>query len=90
MDVSSEPGVRPEYKSPRHAQIWFLFRSRSRLKAKYRQLKLDQKRLKNRVNDVTRSREGWREDAERLRQEAEQLEAQNAQLRDQLERLKKR
>jgi chromosome segregation ATPase len=90
MDVSSEPDGRPEYKSPKHAQIWFLFRSRSRLKAKYRQLKKEEKRLKNRVHDVTRSREAWREDAERLGQQAEQLEAENARLRDQLERLKKR
>ena len=36
----------------------------------------DAKRLKNRVNDVTRSRESWRK-------QVEELEAQNAALREQ-------
>jgi len=90
MDVSNEAEGRPDYRSPKHVQIWFLFKSRCRLKRKYKQLKAEEKRLQNRVNDVTRSREKWREDAERLGQEAERLEAENARLREELERSKKK
>ena len=90
MDVSNQAERRPEYKSPKRVQVWFLFKSRCRLRRKYRRLKAEQKRLRNRVHEVTRSRQKWRQDAERLGQQAQRLEAENALLRDQLHRLKKR
>ena len=52
------------YKSPKHAQVWFLKRSRDGWKLKYQRLKADDKRLRNRIADVTKSREFWRTRAE--------------------------
>jgi hypothetical protein len=57
---------RKQYRTPRWVQVWFLRRSRDRWKHKYRQAKVELKRLQNRVNDVTRSRERWRAQAESL------------------------
>jgi predicted nuclease with TOPRIM domain len=78
------------YKSPRHAQVWFLQRSRKCWKQKYVQLKEDQKRLLNRVNDVTKSREEWRDEAKDLSARATRLEEENANLKKELEDLKKK
>ena len=78
------------YKSPKHAQIWFLQRSRRTWKKKYRQLKADQKRLLNRVNDVTKSRERWYGEAQADAERVRELEAENAALKQELEVLKKR
>jgi hypothetical protein len=52
------------YKSPKHAQVWFLKRSRDGWKRKYQQLKAQAKRLQNRVADVSKSRDRWRARAE--------------------------
>jgi hypothetical protein len=71
MDATSEVrgpgrgGVAAEkhkaaYTTPRWVQVWFLRRSRDNWKRKYMELKADAKRLQNRVNDVTKSRERWR------------------------------
>lgn len=76
MDAKSQEGVRRQYTTPRWVQVWFLQRSRDNWKRKYVRLKADAKRLVNRVNDVTCSRESWRK---RVRE----LEAQNAALREQ-------
>jgi hypothetical protein len=56
--------ARREYKTPRWVQVWFLRRSRDNWKKKYMALKAEAKRLQNRVNDVTKSRERWRALAE--------------------------
>ena len=77
MDAMSQDGGKQPYTTPRWVQAWFLGRSRDKWKAKYKQLKSDAKRLQNRVNDVTRSRQKWRE-------RAELLETQNAALREQV------
>jgi hypothetical protein len=68
------------YKTSHRIQAWFLGRSRERWKSKHKQLKVETKRLKNRVADVTKSREQWRARAAELAQRVQELEAQNAAL----------
>src|SRR5436305_5914748 len=70
-------GGRRKYVTPRWVQAWFLQRSRDNWKKKYAALKAEGKRLKNSVNDVTKSREQWR-------RRAKDLEAENAALREQV------
>jgi len=89
MDVSVSQRCTADYKSPKHAQIWFLFKSRRRWKEKYMQIKKALAQLREREADTADSRRNWREKAESQQQRAERLEAENAQLQDQLERLKK-
>ena len=76
MDAISQDGNRRKYTTTHQVQAWFLGRSRDKWKQKYKRLKVDAKRLLNRVNDVTRSRESWRE-------RVQKLEAENAALREQ-------
>jgi septal ring factor EnvC (AmiA/AmiB activator) len=52
------------YKSPKHAQVWFLKRSRDLWKKKHQHLKAQAKRLQNRVADLDKSRAHWRARAE--------------------------
>jgi peptidoglycan hydrolase CwlO-like protein len=78
-----------EYTSPPWAQRWFLKRSRDNWKKKYMDLKADAKRLQNRVNDVTKSREKWCDDTKKLTERVQTLEAENAALQEQLAALKK-
>jgi hypothetical protein len=75
MDAIGQDGMKAKYTTPRWVQAWFLGRSRDNWKRKYKECKVREKRLKNRVNDVTRSRACWRE-------RAEQLEKENATLRE--------
>ena len=77
------------YTTPARVQAWFLRRSRQRWKKKYMQLKTDAKRLQNRVYDVTKSRETWRDESKHLLQRLRALEAENAALRAQAEDSKK-
>lgn len=77
------------YKSPASAQRWFLKRSRDNWKKKYMGLKTDAKRLENRVNDVTKSREKWCQEAKQLTERIQTLEATNAALQEQLAAFKK-
>jgi len=90
MDGEHHEGGTTAYKSPRHAQVWFLAKSRRTWKRKYRQLKQEQKRLLNRVNDVTKSRAKWHGQAQADAARVLELEAENAALRKELEDLKKR
>jgi len=53
------------------------------------ELKSDAKRLQNRVNDVTKSREHWRDETRQRAQRIQELEAENAALHEQLAALKK-
>jgi hypothetical protein len=80
MDVHQTQDAKPKYKTPRWVQAWFLGRSRALWKLKYKDLKVEAKRLQNRVNDVTKSREKWRSEAEALAQRVRELEADNATL----------
>jgi hypothetical protein len=66
-----------------------LSRSRKRWKQKHCDLKIEAKRLQNRVNDVTKSRAKWRKEAEQLRQQVRDLTAANAALQEQAAALKK-
>ncbi|EQD77604.1 hypothetical protein B1A_02880, partial [mine drainage metagenome] len=82
MDAISQDGAKKKYTTPRWVQVWFLQRSRDKWKQKYKQLKLYAKRMRNRVNDVTHSRENWREQTEKQGQRIKELEAENAALRE--------
>lgn len=89
MSASSPDDKKVEYTTPRWVQVWFLRRSRDNWKKKYAKLKSDSKLLKNRVSDVTKSREKWHEECEEQKQRIHQLEAENAALQEQLAALKK-
>lgn len=78
-----------EYTSPPWAQRWFLKRSRDNWKKKYMELKTDAKRLQNRVNDVTKSREKWCGETKQLAERVQALEAENTALQEQLAAFKK-
>lgn len=82
--VGPADNKKKKYTTPRWVQAWFLQRSRDNWKAKHQQLKRDAKRLLNRVNDVTRSREKWREQAEKREQRIKDLETQVAALQEQV------
>jgi predicted nucleic acid-binding Zn-ribbon protein len=70
-----------QYKTPKRVQAWFLQKSRNRWRRKYRELKQEQKRLRNCVADVSKSREKWRQEVQELRERNKQLEADLARLR---------
>lgn len=82
MDEFSHDDDTVEYKSPSWAQRWFLKRSRDNWKKKYMELKTDAKRLENRVNDVTKSREKWREETKQLTERVQELQDHNAVLQE--------
>jgi DNA repair exonuclease SbcCD ATPase subunit len=89
VETCSQDGKKVEYTTPRWVQVWFLQRSRDNWKKKYKSLKANGKRLLNRVNDVSKSREKWRGESKELEQRVRELEARNAVLQEQLEALKK-
>lgn len=84
MDAVGEKPVSVKYKSPPHAQVWFLERSRRTWKAKYVALKAEQKRFQNRAADSCRARDAWRVRAETAEQRVRDLEADNAALQEQV------
>ena len=63
---------------------WFFRKSRDRWKEKHQELKAILKRYKNRVADVTKSREQWRLKAEIADKRVAALEAENVELRTRL------
>ena len=71
---------KPAYKSPKHVQVWFLRRSRDLWKNKHHALKALAKRLQNRVNDITKSRQHWRARAEDAEARLTDLQTQHAEL----------
>lgn len=89
MSASVQDDRKVRYTTPARVQAWFLQRSRDNWKKKYTHLKRDAKRMQNRVNDVTKSREKWRDDSEELSRRVRELEAENAALHEQLAALKK-
>ena len=89
MSATGHDDRKVEYTTSARVQAWFLRRSRERWKKKYMHLKSDSKRLQNRVNDVTKSREQWRDETKHLEQRVRDLEADNAALQEQLAALKK-
>lgn len=89
MDASNREEREATYKTSHRVQAWFLGRSRRRWKQKYKELKAQAKRFQNRVADVTKSREKWRQEAEQMSRRVQELEAQNAALQEQAAALKK-
>jgi chromosome segregation ATPase len=89
MSASGQDDRRVQYTTPARVQAWFLQKSRDNWKRKYAHLKADAKRLQNRVNDVTKSREKWRDESAELSRRVGDLEAENAALQEQLAALKK-
>jgi hypothetical protein len=89
MDASAAEDRRPKYTTSHRVQAWFLGRSRNRWKQKCRDLKVQTKRLQNRVADVTKSREKQRRETQQLQRRLQEVEAQNAALQQQAAALKK-
>ena len=84
MDATAEtipPSTPQDYKSRPGALIWFFRKSRDGWKRKYRDLKAAEKASKNRIADLTKSREHWRTKAERAGEQLAASEAENAALR---------
>jgi chromosome segregation ATPase len=73
--------TRQDYKSRPGALIWFFHKSRDNWKRKYQELKATVKGLKNRIADLTKSREQWKLKAEAAAQRLTALEAELAALR---------
>ena len=73
-DCRSRPG----------ALIWFFRKSRDLWKGKHQALKASFKQLKNKVADLTKSREQWKLKAEQTNNQLTVLEAENARLRAQV------
>ncbi len=63
------------YKSPKHAQVWFLKRSRDGWKQKYQRLKAEARGLRQHLADLTKSRQRWRLRAEAAERQLAQLPA---------------
>ena len=95
MDATAEtipPSTPQDYKSRPGALIWFFRKSRDGWKRKYQDLKAAEKGSKNRIADLTKSRERWRTEAQRLGERLAASQAEVAELRARLaaERGKKR
>lgn len=80
--------TREEYTSRPGALIWFFRKSRDQWKSKYQALKPIVKTEKNRVADLTKSREQWRLKAEQTGKQLSALEAEIAELRTRMATLK--
>jgi chromosome segregation ATPase len=78
---SPEQDEKPAYTTSKQVQAWFLRRSRDLWKSKYADLKLELKRVRQRVADMERSRAQWCRKAEDAGQQIEALQAENARLR---------
>ena len=85
MDPTTGTGQPPVYTTSKQVQAWFLGRSRELWKTKYAELKVESRRLKQRVADVCRSRDNWRAETEVARREAQGLRARNAELQARLD-----
>jgi hypothetical protein len=72
------------YTSRPGALIWFFRKSRDGWKRKYQDLKVSAKQLKNRIADLTKSRDQWRLKAERAQEQLAALQAENDSLRAQV------
>jgi chromosome segregation ATPase len=84
MDAGAEtipPSTHRDYKSRPGALIWSFRKSRDRWRRKYLDLKATEKGYKNRIADLTRSRERWRAEAEEAGRRLAASEAEDAELR---------
>lgn len=82
--ISADPTVVPEeegsileqYRSrPKQLARWLL-ESRNTLREKYQGVKVELKRLKVRVSDVTKSRDNWKQRAETSDQQVQAMKAE--------------
>jgi SMC interacting uncharacterized protein involved in chromosome segregation len=88
MDATTEPisaSTREYAKSRPGALIWFFRKSRDGWKRKYLELKSTEKGYKNRIADLTKSREQWRKKAEQTGEQLAAVEAEVAALQCQVE-----
>jgi len=87
MDATAElkgtTAAEDAYTSRPGALIWFFKKSRNNWKSKYQDLKATIKGYKNRIADLTKSREQWRVRAEQAGERLAALEAEIAELRAQ-------
>lgn len=87
LTVISDGGDLEEYRSrPKQLARWLL-ESRDTLRGKYRQLKVDSKRLKVRVHDVVKSRDEWKRRANLADEQVLAAKADVERLTAQLEQL---
>jgi hypothetical protein len=87
MDDTSEPTGTPtrnDFKSRPGALVWFFHKSRDGWKRKYQELKATVKGYKNRIADLTKSREQWRLKAEQAAAQLAASETEIAALRAQI------
>ena len=87
MDGHTEATKTPahkDYTSRPGALNWFFRKSRDGWKRKYQDLKATVKGYKNRIADLTKSREQWRKKAEQTSARLSALEAETAVLRAQI------
>ena len=74
-----------KYRSrPRQLATWLLA-SRDALRKKYQELKIESKRLKVRISDVSKSRDNWRRRAEISDQQVRMMKAEVERLTAQVE-----
>src|SRR5439155_26682362 len=93
MDATAEltgTPTREDYTSRPGALIWFFRKSRDRWKSKHQDLKATIKGYKNRIADLTKSREQWRLEAEQAGARLCALEAESAALRAQIAALEEK
>ena len=84
MDATAEttpPSTHPDYKSRPGALIWSFRESRDGWKRTYRELKAAEKASRNRIADLTRSREQWRTKAEQVGEQLAAVEVELTALR---------
>jgi archaellum component FlaC len=65
-----------KYRSPPKQLARWLLESRDTLREKYQGLKVELKRLKVRVSDVTKSRDNWRQQAETSDQQVRAMKSE--------------
>ncbi len=87
MDATTETipaSTRENSKSRPGALVWFFRKSRDGWKRKYLDLKSTEKGYKNRIADLTKSREQWRKKAEPTAEQLAAVEAEVAALQSQV------
>ena len=89
MEINPAP-AREDYTSRPGALIWFFRKSRDRWKSKHQDLKATVKGYKNRIADLTKSREQWRLKAEQTDEQRVALEAEIAELRTRISALEQK
>lgn len=74
--VADDQSLLDQYRSrPKQLARWLLA-SRDTLRVKYQALKVEEKRLKVRVADVSQSRDNWQKKAETSQQQMSAMQAQ--------------